>query len=158
MSNEDRKEVGGGTKKPTSFVLSWAILRKIESLIFLAMFLAVPLFALRVLQYTHARLVVRNVAQSLTNDLQRAKAMSLKQDREIEVTGTSSKKEKYYSYYIRGDSKILEEVVLPEHVSVVGTVTFEPSGHPIRPSSFIVSSYNRTATVEIDKAGLVSAP
>lgn len=137
---------------------SWPLVRKFEALIFMAMFAAVPLFAVRVIQYTHDQLIVRNVSRELVKDLQRAKTLAVKLQSKVEVSGSASKSAKLFSYVVLIREQVSEEVVLPERVSVVGSITFNKSGLPEKPSSFIVSSENRTTTVEIDPTGLVSVP
>jgi hypothetical protein len=137
---------------------SWPLVRKFEALIFMAMFAAVPLFAVRVIQYTHDQLVVRNVSRELVKDLHRAKRLAVERQKEVEVSSTSTRSAKLYSYLVRIGEKVSEEVVLPDRVSVVGSIKFTKTGLPERASSFIVSSDNRTTTVEIDPTGLISVP
>lgn len=141
--------------KPTN---SWPLVRKFEALIFMAMFAAVPLFAVRVIQYTHDQLIVRNVSKELVKDLQRAKTLAVQRQQPVEVSGATSKSAKLFSYVVLIGEKVSEEVVLPESVSVVGSIKFNKTGMPERASSFIVSSENRTTTVEIDPTGLISVP
>lgn len=144
--------------QPVKSSNSWPLVRKFEALIFMAMFAAVPLFAVRVIQYTHDQLIVRNVSRELVKDLQRAKTLAVKLQSEVEVSGSASKSAKLFSYVVLIREQVSEEVVLPERVSVVGSITFNKSGLPKKASSFIVSSENRTTTVEIDPTGLVSVP
>lgn len=141
--------------RPTN---SWPLVRKFEALIFMAMFAAVPLFAVRVIQYTHDQLIVRNVSKELVKDLHRAKTLAVQRQQPVEVSGATSKSAKLYSYVVLIGEKVSEEVVLPESVSVVGSIKFNKTGMPERASSFIVSSENRTTTVEIDPSGLISVP
>lgn len=159
MSNsaEDVRKEGEGENSAGG--KNWPLMRKVEALVFLAMFLAVPLFAIRVLGYTHSQLMVRNVCRELVYDLGRVKAQAIKEKQPIDVTGsTSLGKYQRYSYSISMPDRLLEEIVLPENVSVSGSVTFTDTGKPMRPSSLIVSSFNRNMTVEIDKIGVVSVP
>ena len=138
----------------------WPLMRKVEALVFLAMFLAVPLFAFRVLQYTHAQLTVRTVIRELVQDLARAKATAIQLQEPIEVTGRNQS-EKFLnrnSYVMKTPERAVEDIVLPENVQVSGSVVFTARGVPKEPSSFIVSSFNRTMTAEIDKNGEVSVP
>lgn len=139
---------------------NWPLVRKVEALVFLAMFCAVPLFAFRVLQYTHSQLMVRNVCRELVHDLGRAKVMAVKRNVDVQVAGGKFREHGHelFAYTISTPTGVAEEIVLPENVSVVGTVSFRASGAPVRPSSFIVSSFNRNLTVEIDKIGVVSVP
>ncbi len=158
MSNSaDEVSKKNGAKVPLSDS-NWPLTRKVETLIFLAMFLAVPLFAIRVIEYTRAELTIRNICRELVVDLGRAKIMAIQTKKRVEVTGTAMPRSKYFSYVMTTPKGIAEEIVMPETVSVSGMVTFNESGSPQRPSSFIVSSFNRNATVEIDKAGVVSVP
>jgi len=138
---------------------NWPLMRKVEALVFLAMFLALPLFAFRVLFYTHSALIVRNVSRELVQDLVRCKALAIKRNVDVEVIGSSSLgKYNRYSYSIITPTGVAEEIVLPENVSVAGSVIFTNAGKPKQPSSFIVSSFNRNLTVEIDKIGVVTVP
>lgn len=159
MSNsadEERNEGGSGRAAGSK---NWPLMRKVEALVFLAMFLAVPLFAFRVLAYTHAQLMVRNICRELVNDLGRVKAMAIQQKSTVEVVGSPTPgKYRRYFYSINTPAGSIEEIVLPEDVSVTGSVSFDENGQPLRPSSFIVSSFNRNSTVEIDKMGIVSVP
>lgn len=156
-SQDEEKIEGEGASSAGS--KNWPLMRKVEALVFLAMFLAVPLFAFRVLAYTHAQLMVRNICRELVNDLGRVKAMAIQQKANVEVIGspTPGKYHRYF-YSINTPAGSIEEIVLPENVSVSGSVTFNENGQPQRPSSFIVSSFNRNSTVEIDKMGIVSVP
>lgn len=146
------------TPQPVRPTNSWPLVRKFEALIFMAMFAAVPLFAVRVIQYTHDQLIVRNVSKELVKDLQRAKTLAVRRQKEVEVSGSASKTAKLFSYVVLIGEQVSEEVVLPERVSVVGSIKFNKSGMPEQASSFIVSSDNRTTTVEIDPTGLISVP
>ncbi len=137
---------------------NWPLTRKVETLIFLGMFLAVPLFAIRVIEYTRAELTIRNICRELVVDLGRAKIMAIQTKQNVEVTATAMPRSKFFSYVMMTPKGIREEIVMPETVSVSGMVTFTESGLPQRPSSFIVSSFSRNSTVEIDKAGVVSVP
>ncbi len=153
-SADDRQNEGVAKRS------NWPLMRKVEALVFLAMFLALPLFAFRVLQYTHAQLTVRNVGRELVHDLARVKALALELHEAIEVTGRipSEQFQNRSSYAISTPTRVLEDIVLPENVSVSGTVTFTKRGYPKEPSSLIVSSFNRNMTVEIDQNGTVSVP
>src|SRR5690606_28067694 len=111
--------------------LNWPTIRKLEALIFLAMFLLVPLFAIRVLQYTNVQLVVRNLGQELVHDLHRAKALAVESKEDVEVTGSSLKNKALGTYVIIYDAKVREVIVLPQGVTVVGSVTFKKSGRPL---------------------------
>jgi hypothetical protein len=155
-TDEVRKDGGGEISAGGK---DWPLMRKVEALVFLAMFLAVPLFAFRVLAYTHSQLMVRNICRELVLDLGRVKAMAIKTKQNVEVSGsTTLGKYHRYSYSISTPGGLVEEIVLPEDVSVSGSITFTDSGKPVRPSSFIVTSFNRNTTVEIDKIGVVTVP
>ncbi|MDZ4836064.1 MAG: hypothetical protein SGJ27_19985 [Candidatus Melainabacteria bacterium] len=157
MSNSaDQVREPEGTAKRSN----WPLMRKVEAVVFLAMFLAVPLFAFRVLQYTHAALTVRNVCRELVQDLARARALAIQLQEPIEVNG-SKQSERFLqrnSYSISTPQRVIEDLVLPENVQVSGNVLFTERGQPKAPSSFIVSSFNRNMTAEIDQNGEVSVP
>lgn len=155
MSNSADK-----TEETTKGGSHWPLMRKVEALVFLAMFLAVPLFAFRVLQYTHAQLTVRTVIRELVHDLGRAKAMAIRLQEPVEVTGRKESEVfmNRNSYAISTPMRVLEDIILPENVQVSGSVVFTIEGYPKKPSSFIVSSFNRNMTAEIDKNGEVSVP
>ncbi len=162
MSKDTDSEAKFGAKESFFAAKDWSILRKVEALIFLAFFLAVPLFAYRVLQYTHAQLVVLNVTRALVNDLRRARVMAMDNKADVHIKdsifNSPFQHKSYSAYSISLANKTIEQMVLPENVSVIGALTFLDTGSPDRPGSFIVSSFNKTSTVEIDKAGVISVP
>ncbi len=155
--------------------LSWQRIRKFESVAFLFMFFAVPLFALRVVEYTQVQLIVSAAAHDMVNDLRRSKNLSS----EIKETVTVQAAEQSpgifaggfpskhialfvphgFKYMIRIAGKLKEEVTLPEGMNLTGFVKFMPPlGSPERPSSFILSSDYKTTTIEIDSLGDISTP
>ena len=66
--------------------LRWPMVRKLESLAFMAMFLAVPFFAFRVVDYTTKQLTFNNAAHDLVKDLRRAKDMAREFQIDIQVS------------------------------------------------------------------------
>ncbi|MBX9695565.1 MAG: hypothetical protein K2Z81_24490 [Cyanobacteria bacterium] len=154
-SSSGKKEEGSQSGAKKSY---WAVIRKLETIMFLAMFLLVPLFAYRVVDYTQGQLLVVNLSKELVLDLHRAKDMATSKKESVELSGSTLKGTRLYSYVISYGSQVHEVIILPEGLSVVGTVTFTESGAPKDPSSFILSGASRSSTIEIDKAGIISVP
>ncbi len=138
-------------------IFTWPLIRRLESAAFMAMFIAVPLFAFRVVDYTARQLALNNAAHELVKDIRRVKEMSVNYDMPITITSARMKTGQN-SYLIKSDKKILEEVVLPKGVVMLGEVTFEQTGKPVRPSSFDVTMENRSLLVNVDSSGVASLP
>ncbi len=127
---------------------------------FVAMFVLVPLFAIRVVDYTQGQLLVVNLSRELVHDLHRAREMA-EQEESVELSGSTLRGTSLYSYVISYGfpvREVHEVIILPEGVSVVGSVTFTETGAPEKPSSFIVSGSSRSVTIEIDKSGIITVP
>ena len=133
---------------------------------FLFMFFAVPWFALRVINYTKAQMTLNNITFNLVNDLHSTKKKAMQERMSVTMKAvqpeilmfSKASSAAPFRYVIMRGIKVEEEIVLPEGISVSGTVTFLKDGTAERPSSFVLSQGKRTATVEIDKRGLVSVP
>ncbi len=151
--------------------LKWHRIRKFESLVFLFMFFAVPLFALRVVEYTQVQLLVAAAAHDLVNDLHRCKNMSSQLKQVVTVQATERTPSLLagkrlailipngFKYVIKVAGQIKEEMTLAEGMSLAGIVNFmPPAGVPEKPSSFILSSDYKTTTIEIDSQGDISVP
>ena len=137
-----------------------------RGLVFLFMFFAVTCFGLRVISYTKEQRVLNNITYNLVADLHNTKKRAIEtgkritlkavQPRSLNLIDSSDKSP--FAYVIIQGLDVEEEIVLPRGITVSGIVTFNPDGTPEKPSSFVLSQDKRTATVEIDKGGLVSVP
>jgi hypothetical protein len=149
------------TKKPKSAfatLLKWPLVRKIESLAFLAMFLAMPLFAFRVIDYTARQLALQNAAHDLVKDIRGAKQLARVKGCDITVEARKGENGKPASYVILQDNHVLEEIILAKGVSMLGEVTFHPDGLPKSPATFDVHNESRSLSVDVDGQGVVSMP
>lgn len=135
------------------------------------MFFAVPLFALRVVEYTQVQLLVAAATHDLVSDLHRSKIMSSQLKQPVTVQATEQTASLLarkrlailipngFKYVIKVAGQIKEEMTLAEGMRLAGLVTFmPPSGAPEKPSSFILSSDYKTTTIEIDARGDISVP
>jgi len=154
VSQENGQPVKRKKKSPFAALLNWPLVRKLESLVFLAMFLAMPLFAFRVIDYTARQLALQNSAHDLVKDIRRAKEMSSQLNYDVTVEGRRAQGD----YAIRHDYHVMESIVLPKGVFVLGEVTFKPSGLPKSAATFEVHTENRTLDVDVDAQGVVSMP
>lgn len=152
----DKNKEGTGPKGGGYTLLTWPLIRKLESLAFLAMFIAVPLFAFRVVDYTARQLALNNAAHDLVKDIRRVKEMATSY--KMPITVESKQSTGQASYVIRSGKRTIEEVVLPKGVTMVGQVTFREDGVPESPSTFDVTLENRSLTVDIDKSGASTMP
>lgn len=166
MTDQDNRDKKIASFRDKWLQLSWAKIRKFEALVFLFMFFAVPWFGLRVVSYTKAQMVLNNITHDLVNDLHwsKEKAVSIQKKVTLKAVSpqalmfSSPSQKASFRYVIMYDLDVAQEVVLPEGIALSGIVIFEASGQPEKPSSFILSQGKRTATIEIDKQGLVSVP
>lgn len=145
-----------GNKPKANSVLAWPLIRRLENAAFLAMFIAVPLFAFRVVDYTARQLALNNSALELVKDIRRVKEMATQFDEPITVESSTESDGALGSYIIHSSKRIIEEVVLPKGVTMVGEVTFTQNGMPVHPATFDVSMENRSVSVNIDKTGVAS--
>jgi hypothetical protein len=136
----------------------WVFLRKVETLIFAFMFLALPFFALKVLYTTTSTLSIKNTVVDLVRDLINWQQTARVKHVAITLESKPPTKGEPSMYCISQDGRTLEEVRVPAGVSIIGSVTFTESGMPESPSSFLVTKGIRSSHVEIDKQGLISAP
>lgn len=137
-------------------IVNWPLLRKLETCIFAAMFLALPLLAYKVVDYTTTILAVKNSAVDLVNDLLRCKNLAKQYNTSITLKCRVAENNQGSAYEIRDEEKAVEEVILPKGVNVVGSVTFNHDGLPGGPSSFIVTKGFRNSHVEIDSQGMIT--
>jgi hypothetical protein len=147
-------------KRTTVFatLLNWPLVRKIESLVFLAMFLAMPLFAFRVIDYTARQLALQNSAHDLVKDIRRVRQMAGAFKFDVTVEARKGQGGRPPSYVIRHDNHVLEEIILAKGVSMLGEVTFHPDGTPKSPAMFDVHNETRSLSVDVDSQGVVSMP
>lgn len=157
-SSTNNQAVSQRGLRKDSPIMAWPLIRRLETAAFMAMFIAVPLFAFRVVDYTARQLALNNAAHELVKDIRRVKEMSTRYNMPITVESARSQDGGHNSYLIRSDKKTIEEVVLPTGVSMVGEVTFGVDGAPDHPATFDVSLENRAVTVMIDKSGMATMP
>jgi hypothetical protein len=136
--------------------LNWRFIRKIEALVFTSMFLAVPFFALRIVDIAGTSLMVQNTAVELVRDLIRAREIAKDYGLTITVSSAPSNSAEPCSYLIQNGTRTIEQVVLPRGVSMIGSITFDEKGFPRNRASFIVSKGTRTSYVEVDTQGQTS--
>lgn len=141
-----------------SKVTDWVFLRKIETFVFAFMFLALPFFALKVVHTTTTTLSIKNTIVDLVRDLETWRGTAREKHVEIQLESKPGLNGKPFMYCIKQDGRLVEEVRLPPGVSIIGSVTFSPSGTPAAPSSFLITKGIRSSHVEIDNQGLISAP
>ncbi|HMP50493.1 MAG TPA: GspH/FimT family protein, partial [Candidatus Melainabacteria bacterium] len=107
-----------------------------------------------------------NIAHDLVTDLHVAKEKAVTLRKRVTLKAVQPKPMVFgtvsgntpFRYVIIYDMEVAQEVVLPEGITLSGIVVFLEDGMPEKPSSFILSQGKRTATVEIDRKGLVSVP
>jgi hypothetical protein len=145
-------------RKKKNFFLAWPLIRKLESLAFLAMFLAVPFFGYRVVDYTSRHLALNNAAHDLVKDVRKVKEMATKFDMDITIESRQPAEGRPAAYVIRSGTKVIEEVVLPQGVSMIGELTFSKQGVPDHPATFDVHMDTRSLAVDIDRNGIVTMP
>ena len=137
-------------------ILNWPLLRKLETCIFAAMFVAFPLLAYKVIDYTTTIVAVKNSAVDLVNDLIRCKNLARQYNTSITLKCRVAENNQGSAYEIRDEEKAVEEIILPRGVNVIGSVTFDADGRPSGPSSFIVTRGLRSSHVEIDSQGIIT--
>ncbi len=148
----------GQRRRKKNVFLAWPLIRKLESLAFLAMFIAVPFFGYRVVDYTSRHLALNNAAHDLVKDIRKAKQMAAELGIDISVESRQSTEDKRAAYVIRSGSRTLEEVVLPDGVSMIGGITFSKEGVPDQPATFDVHMDTRSLAIDVDRTGLVTLP
>lgn len=145
-------------RRRTKSLISWPLVRKLETLAFMAMFLAVPFFGYRVVEYTSHHLALNNAAHDLVKDIRRVKQMAAEYGMEITIESKQPSDGHPAAYLITSGTKNIEEVVLPQGVSMVGKITFSKQGLPEYPSTFDVHMDTRSISVDVDRNGTVSLP
>jgi hypothetical protein len=155
-------EQTGGTGKSSLQALSakvnWPILRKFETLVFACMLALLPFFAMKVVGVTETQLMVKNTTNDLVTDLRKARQMAKDHAVGIIVIGRAASKLNPPAYLIEDKRRMIEEIVLPSGVTVEGSVEFNPSGLPLKPSRFFIKKGVRESQVAIDERGVISAP
>lgn len=157
MDNQEKSKADAIARKYEAIV-NWPLLRKFESLVFAGLFLALPLFAWKVVEHSTTQLAVKNSAVDLVNDLIRCKSLAKQHQVSITLTSRPPTAVMPAAYMIQDEEKTVEEVRLPKGVSMIGSVTFNPQGLPNAPASFIVSKGIRIAHVEVDRDGRIQFP
>jgi len=152
---QSEPKAGVDVKKPGA-KLNWRIVRKVEGLVFTSMLLAVPFFAFRIVDTTGTALMVKNTSVDLVRDLIRARAIARDFKLPITVSSLQVHATDSCAYVIQNGPRTIEQVVLPQGVSMAGSVTFDETGMPKARSSFVVSKGLRSVTVEVDSAGKTS--
>ncbi len=145
-------------RKQKNVILAWPLIRKLESLAFLAMFIAVPFFGYRVVDYTTRHLALNNAAHDLVKDIRKVKEMAAQLETSITVESVPPVEGKPAAYIIKTERKTLEEVLLPKGVTMIGGITFSKEGLPSHPSTFDVHMDTRSLAVDIDASGIVTLP
>jgi len=145
-------------QKARFIVTDWVFLRKFETFVFAFMFIALPFFALKVVYTTTATLSIKNTVVDLVRDLRNWRKMAREKQVQIRLESKAGEHGQPFMYRITQDGRPLEEVRLPEGVSIIGSVTFTSSGEPEAPGSFLITKGIRTSHVDIDSHGLISAP
>ena len=135
---------------------SWVAVRKLEMLVFAAMLIAVPWFAVRVLQSTYDQGPVRATTAALVNVLEHARHDAASSTEPITVESTKATASRPPGYIVRTGDFVNQEFFLSNNVEVVGSVTFDPGGMPKERSSFVVSRGSATGRVQINAQGEVS--
>jgi len=120
------------------------------------MLIVIPFFAYRIVDTAGTALMVQNTAVDLVKDLIKAKEIARDFHLSVTVNSAPPTTNEPSSYIIQSGSKPIEQIVLPNGVSIAGAVTFDERGLPLNPSSFIIAKGGRTATVQIDREGATS--
>lgn len=155
---EQPKKNKGDIGQTIDAIGQWPLFRKVETFVFAAMFIALPLFALKVVDHATTTLAVKNTSVDLVNDLIRCKGLAKEHQVNITLTSRNATEKAPAAYEIRDEEKTVEEVIVPNGVNVVGSVTFDPTGMPLHAASFIVSKGIRTAHVDVSTQGDIGVP
>ena len=137
---------------------NWPLLRKVETFVFAGLFLAVPLFAVRVVDHATTSLAVKNTAVDLVKDLIRSKNIAISRQASIVLSSEHLQGNKLFMITIRekGSKDVIEEVVLPVGVVMLGSITFDAQGKPTQRASFLVTRNNHTSHVDVDAQGRIT--
>jgi hypothetical protein len=136
--------------------LNWWLVRKIETLIFASMLLAIPFLALRIMETASTALTVQTTSLTLVRDLYRAKEISRVRDLKITVSSVSATTAEPCSYLIQNGKKTIEQVLLPRGLILIGSVTFDEKGQPPSPCSFLLSKGSESVCIDINSQGQIS--
>jgi xanthine/uracil/vitamin C permease (AzgA family) len=132
------------------------LIRKFETLVFAAMLIVIPFFAFRVVDTAGTALMVQNTAADLVKDIIKAKEIARNFNVSVTVTSVPAIGAEPSCYLIQSNSKTIEQVQLPNGVSIVGSITFNEDGLPQRPAPFIITKGGRTSTVQVNREGATS--
>ena len=146
------------TERAQPWFKNWAALRKLETLAFASMFIAVPLFAFKVVNQATTSMVVTNTSVDLQHDLRRAEEIARTYAMKTKITTQEINGNVPASYSVEAGGKITEVVRVPHGVNVVGEVRFDEQGSPEKPATFIVSRGNVSIVVNVDAKGIVQTP
>jgi hypothetical protein len=134
----------------------WRLIRKVEGLVFASMLIAVPFFALRIMDTTYSVLLINNSAVDLVQNIFSARNLAVQQHVEITVSSTPATGNDPFGYVVQTGKKTWYQFFLPRGVSMVGSVTFETTGTPQNATSFVISKGSRAVSVDIDEKGRAS--
>jgi hypothetical protein len=132
------------------------LIRKFETLVFAALLIVIPFFAYRIVDTAGTALMVQNTAVDLVKDLRKAKDIARDFHLNVTVTSAPPTMNEPSSYLIQSGPKTIEQVILPNGVSIAGSITFNDGGLPLTPSSFIIAKGGRTASVQVNREGSMS--
>lgn len=153
---QEDNSIAGEQPAQKSKKLNWWLIRRIETIVFASMLLAVPFLAVRITETASTALTVQNAGVDLVRDLVRAKEIAHEVNVDITVSSMPDSASKPCSYLIQNGKKTIEEVLLPRGVSIVGSVTFDETGEPQHPCSFLITKGSKTVSVDIDSSGRIS--
>jgi hypothetical protein len=136
--------------------LNWWLIRRVETLVFASMLLAVPYLAVRIMETASTALTVQNTCVDLIRDLLRAKEIARDFNLNITVSSIPANAAEPCSYLIQNGKKTIEQVLLPRGVSIIGSVTFDEKGEAQHPCSFLIAKGSKSVSVEIDSSGQTS--
>jgi hypothetical protein len=156
--DRERQSTAQRPQKQRLMVTDWVFLRKFETAVFAFMFMALPFFALKVVYTTTSTMAIKNSVVDLVRDLINWQKISREKHIVVKIESKPAQNGQPSMYVVTQDDRTLEEVRLPQGVTVVGSVILTPQGTPEAPSSFIVTKGIRSSTVDIDKQGLIRAP
>jgi len=143
-------------KKPPKVPFDWRLVRKVEGLVFASMLIAVPVFALRIMDTTYSTLLVNNTSVDLVKNIISAKDLAVQQHVEVSVSSVPAAGNDPFGYVVQSGTKTCYEFFLPRGVSLVGSVTFEDGGVPKNPTSFVITKGSKAISVDVDAKGRTS--
>jgi len=140
-----------------SWKLNWPTIRKLETLIFASMLLAVPLIAFKVMRHTTSAMTVRQCSVDLVKDLIKAKELARELGVPVTLNTHPGKGVMPYSYELEKDGQPMATMEVSRGVACAGSVTFDQTGAPVHPATFILSNGPEVVSVEVDAKGMISA-